>query len=111
MTKATQPTKNELRETNGEGTTVPKIAGHSMRVLAAALTLGGAGTLAAAVAVPGGVASAAPYHPKPVPATSCTTPIKSTIYNPIDGKPISIVDPYCGFTPTVDSSGNAISTV
>lgn len=94
---------------------MPKIAGHSMRVFAAALTLGGAGTLAAAVAVPGGVAAAAPYVPKPLPAAPCPGPvvstIKSTIDNPIDGHPISIVDPYCNFTPTVGRSGNAISTV
>ncbi len=89
-----------------------KIAGRSMRLLATALTVGGAGTLAAVLGGPGGVASADTQMAKPVPATTCTTkPIPSPISNPIDGKQITIADPYCGFTPTLDSSGKAISTV
>ena len=88
-----------------------KVAGRSMRLLATALTVGGAGTLAAVVGGPGGVASADPQMAKPVPALSCTGPVQSTISNPIDKKQIMIADPECGFTPTLDSSGKAISTV
>ena len=48
---------------------------------------------------------------KPIPASNCTGPVLSPISNPIDKKQIMIADPECGFTPTVDSSGKAISTV